>query len=104
MAEYLIAYVGEKRVSKAEGTKQMDRWKAWIERLGDAVVNLGTPLAQNKVVTEDGSVEDAGQTARITGFSIVKADDLDAALAIARDCPYLGVMGHVQVAQVVKMG
>ena len=104
MAEYLIAYVGEKQMSKEEGAKQMQKWRVWIGSLGDAVVNPGTPLAQNKVVSADGSIEDAGEEDRITGISIVKADDLDAALAIARGCPYLGVMGNLQVAQVMKMG
>jgi len=102
MAEYLIAYVGEKQMSKEEAARQMERWKTWIGSLGDAVVNLGTPLARNKVVSEDGSIEDAGELDRITGFSIVKAEGLDAALNIARQCPYVGVMGRVQIAQVVK--
>ena len=102
MAKYLIAYVGEKQLSKEEAERQMERWRSGIGSLGDAVVNLGTPLARNKVVSEDGSIEDAGEVDRITGFSIVKADGLDAALAIARQCPYLGVMGRMQIAQVVK--
>jgi len=104
LAQYLIAYVGEKQMSKEEGMQQMQRWKAWIDDLGDAVVNPGTPLARNKVVSADGTVADAGETDRITGFSIIEADDLDAALVIAQKCPYLGVMGDVQVAQIMKMG
>ena len=51
MPEYLVAYVGEKQMSKEEGARHMEEWKAWIGGLGDAVVNHGTPLAQNRVVT-----------------------------------------------------
>ncbi len=103
MAEFLIAYIGEKDMSNEEGMRQMQRWKSWIASLGDAVVNPGTPLAHTRVVGEDGSVTEADAAQRITGFSVVQADDLDAAMAMAKQCPYLGVMGTLQVAQMINM-
>ena len=103
MSEYLIAYVGEKQMDKEEGMAHRKKWFAWIEGLGDAVVNPGTPLTANKVVAEDGSVADPAPEAKLTGFTVVKAESLDAALAMAQASPYLGAMGQLQVAQIMKM-
>jgi len=45
MPNYIIAYHGGKKPeSPEEGAKQMEKWKAWVGGLGDAVVNPGTPL------------------------------------------------------------
>ena len=73
----------------------------WIEALGDDAINKGTPLSQPRLVTPDGVEELTGDAAP-TGFSIVRADDMDAALEIARACPFLE-MGTLEVAQVMQM-
>jgi len=38
----------------------------------------------------------------LTGYSIVKADNFDAALEIAKGCPFLE-MGTLEVAEVMEM-
>ena len=40
--------------------------------------------------------------ANLTGFSIVKDDNMDAAVEMAKACPYLE-MGNVEVAEVMEM-
>ena len=104
MAEFVIAYIGKKEMSKDQGMKHREQWMGWLSGLGDAVVNPGTPLSQNKVIGADGKAVDVSDDQVLTGFTVVQADDLDAALAMAKNCPYVGTMGHVQVAQVMKMG
>ncbi len=104
MSEFLIAYIGKKDMPKEEGMKHRELWQAWLGKLGDAVVNPGTPLAQSKLVTAGGQTAEVDEAQVLTGFTVVKADSMDAALEMARDCPYLGTMGHLQVAQVMKMG
>jgi hypothetical protein len=64
------------------------------------MVNPGTPLGQGKLVTSDGASE-RGPNA-LTGFSIVLADNMDAALEIAQRCPFLDI-GTIEVAEAMEM-
>ena len=80
----------------------MAKWKAWVSDLGDAVVNPGTPLGPSKTVSSDGVADDGGPNP-LSGFSIVRADSMDAALEMAKACPTLDLDGTLEVAQVMKM-
>ena len=79
----------------------MAKWKGWVDGLSDAVVNPGTPLGMSKTVSSSG-VSDGGGSNPLLGFSIVKADSMDAALEMAKVCPYLE-LGTIEVAEVKKM-
>ena len=102
MPDYIIAYhdSGKRPESKEAGARQMEQWKVWVGGLGDAIVNPGTPLANSKTVST-GGVADTGLNG-LTGFSIVKADTMDAAIEMAKACPYLE-MGTLEVAEVRQM-
>ena len=103
MKTFTFAYYGEPNYeSPEEGAKGMEKWKAWVGGLGDALVNPGTPLGKPKTVSS-GGVSDDGGSNRLTGFSIVKADSMDAALDMAKGCPHLE-HGTVDVAEVMEMG
>jgi hypothetical protein len=103
MSNYVLAYHGgTKPESPEEGTKHMAKWKAWVGGLGDAVVNPGTPLGKSKTVSS-GGVSDDGGSNPLLGFSIVKADSMDAALEMAKTCPFLDLGGTLEVAEVMEM-
>ena len=103
MSNYIIAYHGGKEPeSPEEGAKQMAKWKAWVGGLGDAVVNPGTPLGKSKTVSSDGVSDNDGSN-RLTGFSMVKADSMDAALEMAKGCPFLDFGGTIEVAEMKEM-
>ncbi len=103
MAQYIIAYRGSKKPESPEaGQAQMGKWQEWIKELGDAVVNPGTPLTGSQTVTNDGT-SDTNPDDALTGFSMVEADSMEAALEMAKACPFLE-MGHLEVAQVMSMG
>jgi hypothetical protein len=102
MSDYILAYHGgEMPESPEEGAKHMAKFNAWVGGLGDAVVNPGTPLGMSKTVSS-GGVSDNGGANRLIGFSIVKADSMDAALEMAKGCPYLE-FGTIEVAEVMEM-
>jgi hypothetical protein len=102
MPDYIIAYHGgAKPASPEEGAKQMENWKAWIGGLGDAVVNPGTPLGMSKTISSAG-VTDSNNENRLTGYSTVKADNLAAAIEMAKTCPFLEI-GTLEMAEVMKM-
>jgi hypothetical protein len=103
MSEYIIAYHGGKKPESPEdGARHMAKWKAWVSDLGDAVVNPGTPLGPSKTVSSDGVADDGGPNP-LSGFSIVRADSMDAAIDMAKACPTLDLGGTLEVAQVMKM-
>ncbi len=103
MSNYVFAYHGGKRPeSREEGAKHMAKWKAWVGGLGDAVVNPGTYLGMSKTVSS-GGVSDDGGSNPLLGFTIVKADSMDAALEMAKACPHLGLGGTLEVAEVMEM-
>jgi len=102
MANYVFAYHGGKMPeSPEEGAKLMAKWKAWVGGLGDTMVNPGTPLGKSKTVSSSGVSDDGGSNP-LLGFSIVKADSMDAALELAKACPHLEI-GTIEVAEEMEM-
>ena len=102
MSNYVLAYHGGKMPeSPGEGAKHMAKFEAWVGGLGDAVVNPGTPLGKSKTVSS-GGVSDDGGSNPLLGFTIMKADSMDAALEMAKGCPHLEI-GTVEVAEVMEM-
>ena len=103
MSNYIIAYRGGKKPeTPEEGAKHMAKWRAWVGGLGDAVVNPGTPLGKSKIVSSSGVADDAGSDP-MSGFSVVKADSMDAALEMAKECPFLETGGTLEVAEMMEM-
>jgi len=64
----------------------MSKWAAWMEKLGPAMSDIGTPFGPGSSVVDDGSTGKAGD---LTGYSIVEAADMDGACALADDHPFL---------------
>lgn len=89
MPNYILTYHGGKKPeTPEEGAEGMAKFQAWVRDLGDAAINPGTPLGMSKTVSADG-ISDGGGANPMSGFSIVKAKDMDAALEIAKTCPFL---------------
>ena len=101
MSDYFIAYRGgRKPESPEEGAKLMGGWKAWIGGLGDAVVNPGTPLGKSSFVSSDGVI-DGGGAEPLSGYTIIRADSIDAAVEMIKDCPHLDIGGTLEVAEII---
>lgn len=103
MAQFILAYHGgRKPESPEEGAEHMAGWKAWLENLGDAVVNPGTPLGMSKTVSAKGVTDDGGPNP-LMGFSVVEADTIEAAVKMAKGCPTLEMDGTIEVAEMKQM-
>ena len=76
-------------VSQEEMQEGMKQFEGWMRRCGDGLVEIGSPLGGG--VTSSGAgnaltpMEDG-----ITGYSIIKADNMDEALALLEGHPHLG--------------
>lgn len=105
MSNYILAYHNadmKKPETPEEGAKLMGKWKAWVDDLGDAMVNPGTPLGVSKTVSSNGVTDDGGSNP-LSGYSILKADSLDAALEVAKGSPHVEFGGTIEVAEIMEM-
>lgn len=88
MANFLLTFHGGSMPeTKEDQDKVMAAWTSWFGALGGALVDGGNPISKAKAISPDRSVMDA--TSAPTGYSIIKADDLDKAVELAKGCPVL---------------
>ena len=102
MPKYVFAYHGGKAPEDPEeGAKVMAAWEAWMNGLGEAIVDPGNPVGVSKTVTANG-VEDHGGSNPLSGYTLVNADSIEAACEMAKGCPIL-VDGTIEVAEAMDM-
>jgi hypothetical protein len=82
MTTYLFAYRMPNDYAPG-GTDARAAWSAWFDGLGADVVTRGNP------VFEATALGNCGPDTHVGGYSLITADDLDAAVAMAKDCPAL---------------
>lgn len=104
MTKYVLTYHGGAGMADdpAEVERVMAAWGAWFAGMGDAVVDGGNPFGDAATVAPDGSTQH-GRSVDVTGYSIITADSLDAALDLAKGCPVLEGGGTVQVSEALEM-
>ena len=102
MARFLlITRGGTMPESPEEGARVMQAWMAWFSSMGGAIVDPGSPIAQVRVVSADGSVA-PGDARSVTGYTVVDVADMDAAVALAKGAPLDGDMS-IEVAETARM-
>lgn len=103
MPSYVISYIGGNPPSTPEDGKQhFAKYMEWLKSLGDAAVSPANPLKNTQTVAPDGSVSAGGSTS-MSGFTIVEVADIDAAIAMARSCPFLEIGGSLEVSELGQM-
>ena len=103
MGKFMIAYYGGNQPSsQEEGMAQMGKWKAWVEGLGEKVVNPGTPLPVSRIVTSN-SVKDDDDPNAMKGFAVVQAESIETAVEIAQSDPFLENGGTIRVSEMLEM-
>lgn len=87
MAKFIYLYRGQTPdLTPEQGAERMAAFGAWIEKVGTALVDGGSPFGSSAAVRDDGSEEAAGE---LIGYSVVEAADLDAAKALTEGLPFL---------------
>ena len=95
-----VYYGGAMSTTPAAIKKSNDMWMAWFTKQGKAIVDMGAAVKPGKMV---------GKTARaitgemVTGYSVVMADTLDAAVAIAKTSPNVAEGGQIGVYEIMPM-
>ena len=104
MTKYLLAYHGGQMAhDEAEQAKAMAAWGEWFTSLGAAVVDGGAPVGAATTLAADGATSAGGGANPVSGYSVITASDLDAAVALAKGCPILQAGGSIEVAETIEM-
>jgi len=109
MAEFLYLYRGSERVTAGMSPQQMQdylqRFVGWIGSLGERgrmstttcapLEPTGKTLTGSKAVVTEGPYAEAKDL--VGGFTVITAQDLDAAVVLARESPFLAIGGSVEI-------
>ncbi len=102
MPQFIFAYhSGKIPEDPEEGAKLMARWQAWMAGPGDGMVNPGHPVGKSSTVSSSGVTNDGGSNP-LSGFSLVEADNIEAAIEIAKGCPHIE-HGSIEIAETMEM-
>jgi hypothetical protein len=98
MQRFLLLYSGP----PTPPTATHERWPAWFNKVGGALVDIGSPMANGVVLHPDGST--SGDADPLRGYSLIEAESRDEALELLRDHPLLaaGPDYRIQLFEVPK--
>jgi len=103
MSQYVIVYLGGNQPSSPEEGKQhFSKYMEWLSSLGDAAVSPANPLKNTTTINPDGTVTNGGSTT-MSGYTVVETDSMEAALSMAKACPFLDIGGSLEVSELVEM-
>jgi hypothetical protein len=113
MHKYLVLYRSEGALSGmtvsemfASSTPEqmkagMGAWRAWHQKCGSAVVDLGAPL--DKSITVAGGAGTPSKTS-ITGYTFLQAGSVEEAVSLMKDHPHFQMPGSsVQILECIAM-
>jgi hypothetical protein len=83
-------YVGTAKAAAA--------WSNWFTQLGSQLRDRGNPVFTRQ------SVGNCGPETGLGGYTLIAADDLEGAVALARSCPLLAEGGGVEVGELTLTG
>jgi hypothetical protein len=99
MGKYVLVYQGG-AMAETEAAQQaaMAAWGAWFGSLGAAVLDGGAPFGASAAV--GGGASRSG----LTGYSILEAPSLEAAVKLGEGCPIRADGGTVEVYEALDVG
>ena len=90
MATFMFLYRGPatpmEDFTPEQGSESLAAWTDWMQRVGPALVDPGKPFGASAAVVDDGST---GSSSDQNGYSIVEADTIEGATALADKHPFL---------------
>jgi hypothetical protein len=97
MTTYLLSYRMRRDYTPGR-PDAMAAWRSFFEGIGDDLLDMGNP------VFERAELGNCGPETALGGYSLVQAESLDAALALAEGCPGVAEGGGVEVGVVTVPG
>ncbi len=84
MAKFMLLHVGFEMPTD----EIMAKWGEWFGSIADLQVDQAGFMG-GKEVTADGVADLGWDTSALTGYNIIEAEDMDAALEYAKACPFI---------------
>jgi len=113
MRKYLVLYRSEAALSGPSVSEMfaktppeqlaagMAAWRAWQDKCGSAVVDLGAPLEKSTMLA--GGSATPGKTS-MTGYAVLQAESVEQASALMKDHPHLRMPGaSIEILECVPM-
>ena len=104
MSNYVLLYTGGGMPTNETERKRITaEWMDWYKKNDKAVVDQGNPFSpMAKYISPDGKVYDGPVGSMVTGYTIIKAMSLDAAIQLAKSCPVLKSGAKISVYETIK--
>ena len=103
MNQYIIIYLGGDRASSpAEGKEHFAKCQQWLASLANTVIKPMVPYGHSHIIAPDGTAT-PGSAASLSGHTVIRAESIEAAVEIARSCPFLETNGSLEVAELVEI-
>jgi hypothetical protein len=96
MAEFIFTYRTPADYTPG-APDEIAAWNAWFQGMGSQLRDLGKPVFNRA------TVGDSGDGARLGGYSLVTAENLDEALTLAKGCPIVAAGGGVEVGELADL-
>jgi hypothetical protein len=96
MPKFLVTYHGAGAPAPEEAKQAMAAFMAWAQSAGEALVDPGAPLGPAKTVSS-GGVADGAADGPMGGYSILETADLDSAVNLVKEHPFVLRGGSLQV-------
>jgi hypothetical protein len=107
MAKFMVLYLSpvsaeqQMNVSPEEAKKGMEPWLKWMDKMGKALVDGGSPLGKGARVAKSGGSK---TTTQVSGYSVLQADSIEAAKKMLTDHPHLMMPGSsIEVFEYLSM-
>jgi len=91
--KYVITYHAPKEAvdawrqqSQEESQRMMTAWFDWQNKIGDALLDEGTPFGKSVVVSQAGTAE---STKELLGYAIIQAEDKQNAIDMVATHPHI---------------
>ncbi len=85
MKKYILLYKGPATPPGASH----DQWPAWFSRVGDQLVDRGSPMDHGLALRGDEATSDSA--ADLNGYSIIQAENINEVISVVKDHPYLSL-------------
>ncbi len=85
MKKFILLYKGPATPPGASHEK----WPPWFNKVGDKLVDKGSPMDNGLVLHRDGSKSDTATD--FNGYSIIQAKNINDAISLVKDHPFLAL-------------
>ncbi|HET7036491.1 MAG TPA: YciI family protein [Thermomicrobiaceae bacterium] len=101
MAKFIYLYRGPAPgLTPEQGAERTAAFAAWMDKVGPALIDAGSPFGASASVRDDGTEGTAGE---LIGYTIVEAGDLADAKALTDGLPFLSDNGGKRAVEVFEL-